>query len=76
MSVYKLIFSCKCEISGFFGCLEPNSFFIQRGNGGLTYDESKSHFTAWALMKSPLLVRNLSCHSPSDPYLSFRLERM
>lgn len=26
------------------------------GNGDLTYDEAKSHFTAWALMKSPLLV--------------------
>ncbi|KAI3603505.1 glycoside hydrolase family 27 protein [Moniliophthora roreri] len=26
------------------------------GNGGLTFDESKSHFTAWALMKSPLLM--------------------
>ena len=29
------------------------------GNGGLTFDEAKSHFTAWALMKSPLLVRNI-----------------
>ncbi|ETW78250.1 glycoside hydrolase family 27 protein [Heterobasidion irregulare TC 32-1] len=30
-------------------------------NGGLTYDEAKSHFTAWALMKSPLLIgTNLS----------------
>ncbi|KAJ7242413.1 glycoside hydrolase superfamily [Mycena rebaudengoi] len=29
---------------------------LQLGNGGLTFDESKSHFTAWALMKSPLLV--------------------
>jgi hypothetical protein len=27
------------------------------GNGGLTFDEAKSHFTSWALMKSPLLVR-------------------
>ncbi|KAJ3860241.1 glycoside hydrolase [Lentinula novae-zelandiae] len=26
------------------------------GNGGLTFDEAKSHFTAWALMKSPLLL--------------------
>jgi len=24
--------------------------------GNLTYDEAKSHFTAWALMKSPLLI--------------------
>ncbi|KAJ3508286.1 hypothetical protein NLJ89_g5842 [Agrocybe chaxingu] len=29
---------------------------LQLGNGGLTYEESKSHFTAWALMKSPLLI--------------------
>jgi alpha-galactosidase len=29
---------------------------LQLGNGGLTIDEAKSHFTAWALMKSPLLV--------------------
>lgn len=29
---------------------------VASGNGGLTYDEAKSHFTAWALMKSPLLV--------------------
>lgn len=28
------------------------------GNGGLTFAEAKSHFTAWALMKSPLLVRS------------------
>ena len=56
--------------------LGPSSSFNQRGNGGLTHEESKSHFTAWALMKSPLLVRCLSCHSPSDPYLSIRLERM
>ncbi|KAF9023342.1 glycoside hydrolase [Hymenopellis radicata] len=34
---------------------------LQLGNGNLTYDESKSHFTAWALMKSPLLIgTNLS----------------
>ncbi|KII87797.1 glycoside hydrolase family 27 protein [Plicaturopsis crispa FD-325 SS-3] len=29
---------------------------LEVGNGDLTYDESKSHFTAWALMKSPLLI--------------------
>ncbi|THH17473.1 hypothetical protein EW146_g3342 [Bondarzewia mesenterica] len=34
---------------------------LQLGNGGLTYEEAKSHFTAWALMKSPLLIgTNLS----------------
>ncbi|THH03980.1 hypothetical protein EW146_g10301 [Bondarzewia mesenterica] len=27
-----------------------------RGNGDLTFEESKTHFTAWALMKSPLLI--------------------
>jgi len=26
------------------------------GNGNLTFEESKSHFTAWAFMKSPLLI--------------------
>ncbi|KIN95079.1 glycoside hydrolase family 27 protein [Pisolithus tinctorius Marx 270] len=29
---------------------------LQIGNGNLTYEESKTHFTAWALMKSPLLI--------------------
>ncbi|KIY47914.1 glycoside hydrolase family 27 protein [Fistulina hepatica ATCC 64428] len=29
---------------------------LEVGNGGLTYDEAKTHFTAWALMKSPLLI--------------------
>ncbi|KNZ74985.1 putative alpha-galactosidase B [Termitomyces sp. J132] len=29
---------------------------LEVGNGQLTYDEAKSHFTAWALMKSPLLI--------------------
>ncbi|KAL4254007.1 Alpha-galactosidase, partial [Pleurotus pulmonarius] len=29
---------------------------LQLGNGDLTFDEAKSHFTAWALMKSPLLM--------------------
>lgn len=29
---------------------------VGSGNGDLTYDEQKSHFTAWALMKSPLLI--------------------
>ncbi|KAJ7449054.1 glycoside hydrolase superfamily [Mycena galericulata] len=38
---------------------------LQLGNGGLTYDEAKSHFTAWALMKSPLLIgTNLSAITP------------
>ncbi|KAJ7185889.1 glycoside hydrolase superfamily [Mycena filopes] len=38
---------------------------LQLGNGGLTFDEAKSHFTAWALMKSPLLIgTNLSSITP------------
>lgn len=38
---------------------------LQLGNGGLTYEEAKSHFTAWALMKSPLLIgTNLSSITP------------
>ncbi|KAF7344845.1 Alpha-galactosidase [Mycena venus] len=38
---------------------------LQLGNGGLTFEEAKSHFTAWALMKSPLLIgTNLSAITP------------
>jgi len=29
---------------------------LEVGNGELTYEEAKTHFTAWALLKSPLLV--------------------
>ncbi|CAL1699793.1 unnamed protein product [Somion occarium] len=29
---------------------------LEVGNGALTYEEEKAHFTAWALMKSPLLI--------------------
>ncbi|KAG6834010.1 hypothetical protein H0H93_012592, partial [Arthromyces matolae] len=29
---------------------------LEVGNGNLGFEESKSHFTAWALMKSPLLI--------------------
>ncbi|KAI0642496.1 glycoside hydrolase family 27 protein [Trametes meyenii] len=29
---------------------------LEVGNGDLTYEEAKTHFTAWALMKSPLLI--------------------
>ncbi|KAL4079609.1 glycoside hydrolase family 27 protein [Scleroderma citrinum] len=29
---------------------------LEIGNGGLTREEAKTHFTAWALMKSPLLI--------------------
>ncbi|GBE83549.1 Probable alpha-galactosidase [Sparassis crispa] len=38
---------------------------LEVGNGILTYDETKTHFTAWALMKSPLLIgTNLSAITP------------
>ncbi|CAE6399424.1 unnamed protein product [Rhizoctonia solani] len=34
---------------------------LNSGNGNLTYEEKKSHWTAWALMKSPLFIgTNLS----------------
>ncbi|EPT02375.1 hypothetical protein FOMPIDRAFT_53872 [Fomitopsis schrenkii] len=37
---------------------------VTRGNGGLTYEENKSHWTAWALFRSPLLIgTNLSAIS-------------
>ncbi|KAF8511506.1 glycoside hydrolase [Hysterangium stoloniferum] len=40
-------------------------FCVDRGNGGLTFEEAKSHFTAWALNKSPLLIgTNLSTITP------------
>ncbi|KAF9478960.1 glycoside hydrolase [Pholiota conissans] len=29
---------------------------LEVGNGNLTFEEAKSHFTAWAFMKSPLLI--------------------
>jgi len=29
---------------------------LENGNGNLTLAEERSHFTAWALTKSPLLV--------------------
>ncbi|TFY73767.1 hypothetical protein EWM64_g10245, partial [Hericium alpestre] len=29
---------------------------LEVGNGDLTFDEAKSHFTSWALLKSPLLI--------------------
>jgi alpha-galactosidase len=36
--------------------LDPD--MLEVGNGGLTYDESKTHFALWALAKSPLLLGN------------------
>ncbi|KAF7308171.1 Alpha-galactosidase [Mycena chlorophos] len=29
---------------------------LEVGNGNLTYEEAKTHFTVWALLKSPLLI--------------------
>ncbi|OJA15461.1 hypothetical protein AZE42_02206 [Rhizopogon vesiculosus] len=29
---------------------------LEIGNGNLTYDEAKTHFTVWALVKAPLLI--------------------
>ncbi|PIL29395.1 hypothetical protein GSI_09447 [Ganoderma sinense ZZ0214-1] len=29
---------------------------LEVGNGNLTFEEAKTHFTVWALMKSPLLI--------------------
>ncbi|KAI0322880.1 glycoside hydrolase [Amylostereum chailletii] len=47
------------QATDFFGRNDLD--MLQLGNGGLTFDEAKSHFTAWALMKSPLLIgTNLS----------------
>ncbi|KAI0716313.1 glycoside hydrolase family 27 protein [Earliella scabrosa] len=37
------------------------------GNGDITFDEAKTHFTAWAFMKSPLLIgTDLSNISQAD----------
>ncbi|KAJ8693956.1 hypothetical protein PTI98_008893 [Pleurotus ostreatus] len=68
--------SCSCFRRGYVSPSSPSNSFItqatdffgrndldmlQLGNGNLTFDEAKSHFTAWALMKSPLLIgTNLS----------------
>jgi alpha-galactosidase len=51
------------QATDFFGHNDMD--MLQLGNGGLTFDEAKSHFTAWALMKSPLLIgTNLSAITP------------
>ena len=42
--------------------------FAFSGNGDLTFDEAKTHFTAWALMKSPLLIgTDVSAYAFPDP---------
>ncbi|KAK0473711.1 glycoside hydrolase, partial [Armillaria novae-zelandiae] len=49
------------QATDFYGRNDLDMVNTCRGNGNLTFDESKSHFTAWALMKSPLLIgTNLS----------------
>lgn len=40
--------------SGFYGHNDLD--MLEIGNGNLTYDEAKTHFTAWALFKGPLLI--------------------
>ncbi|KAH9917693.1 glycoside hydrolase family 27 protein [Epithele typhae] len=57
--------------SDFFGhndmdmvCADPST---SSGNSGITHEEAKTHFTAWALMKSPLLIgTNLSAISQDN----------
>ena len=56
LSTYKsLLSSWKCEWSLHISRIYA-AFIVFRGNAGLTYEEAKTHFTAWALMKSPLLI--------------------
>ncbi|KAL2178186.1 glycoside hydrolase family 27 protein [Thermothelomyces heterothallicus CBS 202.75] len=48
-------------VTGFYGrndldMLEVGNTGIGTPPGNLSYDEAKSHFTAWALLKSPLLI--------------------
>jgi len=51
------------QATDFFGHNDMD--MLQLGNGGFTFDESKTHFTAWALMKSPILIgTNLSAITP------------
>ncbi|KAI0066985.1 glycoside hydrolase [Artomyces pyxidatus] len=51
------------QATGYYGRNDLD--MLQLGNGGLTFEEAKSHFTAWALMKSPLLIgTNLSAITP------------
>ncbi|KAF9530427.1 glycoside hydrolase [Crepidotus variabilis] len=42
------------QATNHYGHNDPD--MLQVGNGDLTYDENKSHFTAWALLKAPLLI--------------------
>ncbi|KAF8438048.1 glycoside hydrolase family 27 protein [Boletus edulis BED1] len=42
------------QATDFYGRNDPD--ILEIGNGDFTYDEAKTHFTAWALMKAPLLI--------------------
>ncbi|KAF9010268.1 glycoside hydrolase family 27 protein [Cyathus striatus] len=46
--------SMYAQASDFYGHNDMD--ILEIGNGELNYEESKTHFTAWALMKSPLLI--------------------
>ncbi|EIW78698.1 glycoside hydrolase family 27 protein [Coniophora puteana RWD-64-598 SS2] len=39
---------------------------LEIGNAGLNYEEQKTHFTAWALMKSPLFIGTNLANIPND----------
>jgi alpha-galactosidase len=41
--------------------------------GNLTYEETKSHFTAWALLKSPLII-GTDLTNTSNPYLEANID--
>ncbi|KAI9305199.1 glycoside hydrolase superfamily, partial [Cunninghamella echinulata] len=41
---------------------------LEIGNGKLTVDESKTHFSLWAAMKSPLILGNDLSDMPDDLY--------
>lgn len=48
---------------GYFNDLD----MLEVGNGGMTYDEYKTHFSMWAAIKSPLIMGNkLTGLSPED----------
>ncbi|KIJ12200.1 alpha-galactosidase [Paxillus involutus ATCC 200175] len=42
------------QATNYYGRNDPD--MLEIGNGDLTYEEAKTHFTAWALMKAPLLI--------------------
>ena len=48
--------------------------FLEVGNGGMTYEEQKTHFSLWALMAAPLMAGNDLTHM-SDETKSILLNR-